>query len=208
MIRQWQPDVMLRARGIGNYGDYYQPEQFVPGGKENTNMPWMSICLLANIFSYDPVAEHYKGAPWIIQNLIDCVAMGGSFMVCLSPDEFGKFHPKAVEQLEETGRWLKVNGKGIYETRARDTWKEGDIRFTRSKDDKQVYAFVNKFPEKKLLIQSVTPNKDSEIYLLGYKKPLKWTMTEQGVIIEIPNELQSPENRPCKYAWGFRFEVE
>jgi len=206
MMRQWQPDVMLRARGIGNYGDYYQPEQFVPGGKENSNMPWMSICLLANIFAYDSVGGHYKGAPWIIHNLIDCVAMGGSFMVCLSPDEFGKFHPRAVEQLEETGRWLKVNGKGIYETRARDIWKEGDIRFTRSKNGKQVYAFVKKFPEKELIIKSVTPEKGSKIYLLGYKKPLKWQQTAEGVKIEIPDELQSPENRACDHAWGFLFQ--
>ncbi|MDR3267199.1 MAG: alpha-L-fucosidase, partial [Tannerella sp.] len=115
-------------------------------------------------------AEHYKGAPWVIHNLIDCVAKGGSFMVCLGPDEFGKFHPKAVEQLEEVGRWLKVNGKGIYETRLRDVWKEGDIWFTRSKDSKQVYAFVNKFPEKELIIQSVTPKKGSKVYLFWLQK--------------------------------------
>jgi alpha-L-fucosidase len=127
-------------------------------------------------------------------------------MVCLSPDEFGKFHPRAVEQLEETGRWLKVNGKGIYETRARDIWKEDDIRFTRSKNGKQVYAFVKKFPEKELIIKSVTPKKGSKIYLLGYKKPLKWQQTAEGVKIEIPDELQSPENRACEHAWGFLFQ--
>src|SRR4029453_5666242 len=33
-IRTLQPDVMLRARGIGNYGDYYTPEGFVPGSRE------------------------------------------------------------------------------------------------------------------------------------------------------------------------------
>ena len=42
-LRKMQPDVMLRARGIGNYGDYYTPEGFVPGGKENTDMPWFVI---------------------------------------------------------------------------------------------------------------------------------------------------------------------
>jgi alpha-L-fucosidase len=28
-LRKLQPDVMLRGRGIGNYGDYYTPEGFV-----------------------------------------------------------------------------------------------------------------------------------------------------------------------------------
>jgi alpha-L-fucosidase len=207
MMRKLQPDVMIRNRGIGNYGDYYQPEQNVPGSIENTNMPWMSICLFGNIFSYDPVAENYKGADWVIHNLIDCVAKGGSFMVCLGPDAKGNFHPTAVKQLEEVGRWLKVNGKGIYETRAREVWKEGDIYFTRSKDRKKVYAFVEKWTGTELIVPSVTPKKGSKIYLFGYKKPLKWTLTEKGVKIILPEDLQKPENRPCEYAWGFEFRV-
>ena len=32
-LRPLQPEVMFRARGIGNYGDYYTPEGFVPGAK-------------------------------------------------------------------------------------------------------------------------------------------------------------------------------
>ena len=30
-LRKIQPEVMFRARGIGNYGDYYTPEKFIPG---------------------------------------------------------------------------------------------------------------------------------------------------------------------------------
>ncbi|MDR3232889.1 MAG: alpha-L-fucosidase [Planctomycetaceae bacterium] len=211
LMRTWQPDVMIRNRGIGNYGDYFQPEQNVPKGVESTNMPWMSICLLGKIFAYDPKAENYKGAGWVIHNLIDCVAKGGSFMVCLGPDEKGKFHPKAIEQLEEVGRWLKVNGKGIYETRDREVWKEGgnegNIKFTRSKDSKTVYAFVEKFPEKELVIESLTPKDGSEVRLLGYDKPLEWRKADdKGIIVTIPDELQSPEKRPCNYAWTFKLE--
>ncbi len=72
---------MLRARGIGNYGDYYTPEGFVPGSKENTNTLWMVIYPLAKGFSYDSDPAHYKGAAWIVSNLVDTVVMGGSFHV-------------------------------------------------------------------------------------------------------------------------------
>jgi alpha-L-fucosidase len=206
LMRQWQPDVMIRARGIGNYGDYYQPEGFVPGEKENTNMPWMVIHTLGDIFAYDNKAEHYKGAPWIIHNIIDCVAKGGSFMVCIGPDKTGKFHPKAVEQLEETGKWLKVNGEGIYETRPRKTWKKGNVYFTRSKDHQQIFAFVEKWPGKEMFIPAVAPVKESNLYMLGYKTPLKWTPIKDGVNVVLPDELQAPENRPCEHAWGFKIE--
>ncbi|KAA6308023.1 hypothetical protein EZS27_040302, partial [termite gut metagenome] len=203
-----QPDVMIRCRGIGNYGDYYQPEGFVPGNKENSNMPWMAICLLGKIFAFDPNGDNYKGAPWIIHNLIDCVAKGGSFMVCIGPDSMGKFHPTAVAQLEETGKWLKVNGTGIYETCLREVWKENDIYFTQTKDHRKVFAFTEKWPGNELVVPSVTPKKGSKVYMLGYNKPLKWTQTDNGLKVAIPDKLQSPENRPCEHAWGFRFEIK
>jgi hypothetical protein len=42
-LRELQPNVMLRARGIGNYGDYYTPEGFVPVDKSNSTIPgWSS----------------------------------------------------------------------------------------------------------------------------------------------------------------------
>ncbi|MDR1130247.1 MAG: alpha-L-fucosidase, partial [Prevotellaceae bacterium] len=209
MMRRLQSDVMIRARGIGNYGDYYTPENFVPESRENTNMPWMVIYPLADYWCYFSDSTKYKTTEWVVHNLVDAVAKGGSFMVGIGPDKTGRFHPTVIERLEAVGQWLKVNGEGIYETRIRDVWKSGDIRFTRSKDNKRVYAFVETFPDRELIIPSVTPKKRSKVRLLGYSKPLKWSSTfDGGVRIEIPAALQSPENRPCKYAWTFKFEVE
>jgi alpha-L-fucosidase len=207
MVRQLQPDVMIRCRGVGNYGDYYTPEGFVPGSKENTNMPWMTIYPLASSFSYDKNGDKYKGAPWIIHNLIDAVAKGGSFMVGIGPDGTGRFHPNAIAQLEEVGRWLAVNGKAIYNTRSREVWKEENIRFTRTKDHTQVFALLEEWPGSELILASVTPKAGSRVYLLGYDKPLTWTTTGNGVKIFIPDELQTQENRPCNTAWAFSFDV-
>ncbi len=204
LIRKWQPEIMIRARGIGSYGDYYTPEGFVPDGKESTNMPWMTIYPLGKSFSYDKEEDNYKGAPWIIHNIIDCAAKGGSFMVGIGPNRYGYFHPKAVEQLEETGSWLKVNDEGIYATRACETWKEETVYFTQSKNRRYVFAFTEEWPGKELIISSVRPRKGSKIYLLGYTNPLRWTLQENGLRIELPESLQVPENRPCNHAWGFK----
>jgi alpha-L-fucosidase len=205
-IRTWQPDVMLRARGIGNYGDYYQPEGWVPkNGDEPSAMPWMAILLLGNRFAFDPNGEHYKGTKWVIHNLIDCVAKGGSFMVCIGPDQTGKFHPAAIKQLEEAGDWLKVNGKGIYETQPCNTWGQDGWYFTRSKDQKRYYAFTEKWfgsnvADNVLTIPHHGTTENSVVRLLGYDKPLKWKPLQGGgLTVEIPDDLQAP----CKYAWGF-----
>jgi alpha-L-fucosidase len=210
-LRKIQPDVMFRNRGVGNYGDYYTPEGFVPGAKENTNMPWMVIYPLGGSFSYIK-GDHFKGTPWIIKNLVDTVAKGGNFMPGIGPDGNGKFDPEAVRELETAGKWLKVNGEAIYETRPREAgfWKQGDaLRFTRSKDHKTIYAISMAWPGKTLSIDSVKPVEGSAITMLGVSEPLRWEYDEaRGLTIEIPSRLQTAANRPCEFAWAVKMHGE
>jgi len=209
-LRKLQPDVMLRARGIGNYGDYYTPEGFVPGSKSNTGMPWMVIYPLAAGFSYDPDASHYKGAGWIVKNIIDTAAKGGSFQVGVGPDGSGRFHPTAIEQLKQAGAWLRVCGDGIYATRPRDAeqWREGDtIRFTRTKDSGTVTCYALQWPGRALVLGSVRPRPGSKIAMFGYPEPMKWTFdSATGLKVEIPESLQDESRRPNAFAWGWTIQ--
>jgi alpha-L-fucosidase len=207
LLRKLQPNVMLRARGIGNYGDYYTPEGFVPGNKENTDTPWFVIYPLGSSFSYESEASKHKGPAWIVQNIIECAAKGGNFMVGVGPDGDGQFHPTAKEHLREAGAWLRVNGNAIYATRERsgDLWREGNgIRFTRAKDGKTVYAFALSWPGQKLRLGSVVPRPGSSVHLLGYDRPLDWQMDPaSGLTIDLPEALQDESHRPCRFAWTF-----
>jgi alpha-L-fucosidase len=202
---------MLRARGIGNYGDYYTPEGFVPGSKSNTDVPWMVIYPLASGFSYDPNESNYKGAAWIVKNIVDTAAKGGNFQVGVGPDGTGRFHPRAVEQLKQTGAWLRVCGSGIYATRPREgeLWREGDtIRFTRTKDNRTTYCFSLQWPGHALTLQSVRPKPGSKILMFGYPEPMKWTWdSATGIKIEIPEQLQMENRRPNEYAWGWTIQT-
>jgi alpha-L-fucosidase len=210
LLRSLQPDVMLRARGIGNYGDYYTPEGFVPGSKENTAMPWFVIYPLARSFSYDPDPARYKGGGWIVRNLVDAVAKGGGFMVGIGPDAQGRFHPAAIENLKEAGGWLRVNGEAIYGTRPRDgeLWHESDhVRFTRSKDGSVVYAIADEWPGTTLTLRTVRAREGSAVTLLGVPEPLEWTQDGQGLSIRLPASLADPTRRPCGIAWAFRIQT-
>lgn len=210
ILRKIQPDCMFRARGIGNYGDYYTPEGFVPGSKENTDMPWMVIYPLANSFSYDPEESHYKGGAWIVRNLIDSVAKGGNFMVGIGPDASGRWHPEAVRDLEYAGRWLKVNGEAIYGTRPRpgSFYREGnDIYFTRTKDWKYTYAICTGWPGRTLSIQTMRPRKGTDVMMLGYGEKLPWNYKGDGFTLDLPECLQDESGRPCETAYSFRFEA-
>jgi alpha-L-fucosidase len=206
-FRKIQPDVMFRARGIGNYGDYYTPEAFFPGDKSNTDMPWFVIYPYGKWFSYIK-NDHFKGVDWIINNLTDIVAKGGNFMIGIGADSSGRFDPQVIVAIKQAGDWLKINGEAIYATRPREDslWKEGDaIRYTRTKDKKTVYAISRVWPGQVLKLKTVRPKKGSQIFMLGWEKPLEWKYNKlAGLTIFLPAELQEYSNRPCKLAWSFK----
>jgi alpha-L-fucosidase len=211
-LRKIQPDVMFRARGIGNYGDYYTPEGFVPGAKENSDAPWFVIYPLGNGFSYDSDPLQYKGAKWIITNLIDSAAKGGNFMVGIGPDGDGRFAPQAIAQLREAGRWLKKNGVGIYATRARDgeLWHEGDhVRFTRSKDQKTVYAHSLVWPGGKLALKTVRVRPGGKVVFLGQPTAkVTWEQAADGsLIIHTPEALRAGLSAEEQFAFSFAIDV-
>lgn len=204
-IRELQPDVMLRNRGIDNYGDYYTPERVVPGSQESkSDKPWFCIYPLGSDFSYEPDAAKHKGAAWIVGNLVDTVAKGGGLMVGIGPSPHGEFHPEAVRQMKAAGAWLKVNGEAIYATRPRDgaKWSEGNsIRYTCSKDKRFVYAILTAWPGAQVTLKSVRPKIGSKVVFLGSQTALRWKFdSANGTTIAIP------ENRPCDYAWSLKIE--
>jgi len=211
-LRKIQPDVMLRARGIGNYGDYYTPEGFVPGSKENTNMPWFVIYPLSKAFSYDPTEKDYKGGKWIIRNLVDAVAKGGRFMVGIGADENGRFHPKAIQDLQDAGAWLKINGPAIYDSEARDgdDWKEGnDIRFTRNHNGTNIYAIALKWPGDTLMLKTVKPATNAQITLLGSSATIAWTYSAaKGLVMQLPAQDPAKADAPDSYAYAFKITVD
>lgn len=207
-MRELQPNVMLRARGIGNYGDYYTPENFVPSSKEATEMPWFVIYPLGSSFSYESDSAKYKGTKWLIDNLIDATAKGGNFMVGVGPDAMGSFHPTAVNQLKDAGRWLKSNGEGIYATRPRpgDLWTDGaNLRFTRSKNEDTIYCFTLQWPGDLLTIPTLHDGEIKSVQMLGYPEKLsfRWDGT-RGLLVDIPERLRVAANHSENYAWGFK----
>ncbi len=212
MARKLQPDALFRNRGIGAYGDYHTPENWIPESpvSPESKLPWMVIYNLAKLYSYDPDPANYKPGGEIISKLVDVVAKGGNFMVILGPDAKGNFHPEAVKRLEYVGDWLKVNGEAIYGTRPRegDLWKEGMYtRFTRTKDKKFVYAIARQWPGERFTLKTLRAKPGSTIRMLGVDEPLAWKNNAAGELeIEIPAKLQDPANRPCPQAWAFRIE--
>jgi alpha-L-fucosidase len=210
-LRELQPDVMLRNRGIGNYGDYFTPERAVPASVVGSEKPWFCINPLGTDFSYDPNGANYKGTGWIVHTLVDTVAKGGGLMVGVGPSANGEFHPEAVKQMKSTGTWLSVNGEAIYATRPRDgeRWEDGEaVRYTRSKNRHLVFAMLTEWPGAEVVLKNVRPKERSRVVMLGADTALEWQFdSSRGTIVRIPTNLQSAANRPCEHAWTLKFET-
>jgi len=216
MARRLQPEMLMRHRGIGPYGDYCTPERVIPEGADEVvalEKPWQVIYPGGKHFSH-VWNDEYKDPRWILENLIDVAAKGGNFQVGFGPLPTGEWPVQVVGRLEEVGRWLRVNGEAIYGTRSCRVFREGaDVRFTRSKDGKYVYAVFLRWPPdgfalKSVRLKSVRPAADGRVTMLGVEQSLKWSRDERYLEIEIPEALNDEANRPCAGPCVFKIEVE
>jgi alpha-L-fucosidase len=206
MARKLQPQIMMRNRGIGDYGDYETPEGEIPEDPSKVNRPWQVIYPCGTGFSYKK-HDKYKPKEWVLESLIDIVAKGGNFQVGFGPDPNGKWPTEMIERVNYVGDWLKVNGEAIYATRPYIRYREGeDIRFTRSKDGRFVYIISLKWPGKTLNTSLVKAQAGSAIRMLGANQKMKWSQFANSLTIEIPPAIAS--KKPCEQAYVFKVECE
>jgi alpha-L-fucosidase len=171
--------------------------------------------------------QHYKSAREVIHGLIDRVARGGGLVLNLSPKSDGTFPQAQIDVLHEIGEWLEVNGEAIYGTRPWKIQSEGgtqkligrkwhfdgldasDIRFTRSKDGRHLYAIALGWPENgRLTIATLgRQTRISEggirriVLLNGQEEELEWTRDAESLRVALPetSDRESP-------AWAIRIE--
>ena len=206
MARQLQPNILLRNRGIGQYGDYETPEQTIPEDPNKVKRPWQVIYQCGGGFAYHENGS-YKSQEWILESLIDIVAKGGNFQAGFGPDPSGMFPQKMIDRVTYVGDWLKVNGECIFATRPYLRYHEGSgLRFTRSKDKRVVYIIALKWPGETLRSKLIKPKEGSAVRMIGVDKDLKWRMDGDTLVIEMPQELQDESKRPCKQAYAFKVE--
>ena len=139
-----------------------------------------------------------------IDMFVDIVSHGGNLLLIVNLDGQGALPKIQENRLQDIGKWLKVNGEGIYATRPYKQQKEGSVSYTQSKDGQYVYAIIQEWPGSELHLKGVKPTKSSKIELLGYNKPLEWINSNEGITVKLPVQLQNEKSRPCEYAWVFK----
>lgn len=165
----------------------------------------------------------YKSAGDIIGDLVDVVSKNGALLLNVGPKADGTIPDKEQAMLREIGRWLQINGDGIYNTRTWDIYGEGpteipegeftdtkrspftsqDIRFT--KKDNVLYAFLLAYPEEgEALITSLGNSASvniANVTMLGSDDNITWSQDEDGLHLSVPSE------KPCDYVFTYAIEL-
>ncbi len=193
----------LCKRDWGKVGDYYCTE-YGTGFDRPAKKPWEENRGMGTSYGYNrnEDIDDYKTAAELVHFLVEMVSKGGNLLLAVGPTADGRIPVIMQERLLQIGRWLKVNGPAIYDSRRyrTDLYREGFVRYTAKGDD--VYAICLQWPGKKLALQAVKPTKNTTVTMLGRPGELKYQTREGKLVIEVPQ--LTIDRLPCRYAWTFR----
>jgi alpha-L-fucosidase len=142
--------------------------------------------------------EHYTASAILIRELVDIVARGGNFAPTVGPTATGTIPWVQAQRLLAIGWWLRRFGEAIYGTRRWDrpsgmTADGLDVRFTASTD--AVHAILLGTPPDSTVELDVGLLEGAEVRLGDQPTSLRWTRTDRGVRIELPEP--APPGEPA-----------
>lgn len=174
--------------------------------------PWQTDTSIGDWF-YN---KHWKFRPvsWVVHMLVDNVSKNGNLLLNVVQRPDGSLDPEVEQMLHELATWTKVHGEAIYGSRPWQVYGESrmrvrgghfqedyaytakDIRFTTK--GATLYATALGWPEDgKLVVHSLAKPKGQKINhiesisLLGSRAKLKWTQTEEGLVVTLPKRMVS-----------------
>ncbi len=183
MARTHQPGLLIVDRTIHGKNENYQtPERSIPDVQQS--FPWESCITLSNDWGWIPNTQ-FKSAAQVVALLTEVTAKGGNLLLGVGPTPEGIIQPEVVERLSDIGKWLKINGKAIYNTRNTPVYHSGNVWFTADKNKTTLYAIL--VPSKEdntsgfIEWEGNVPLLGSKMILLKDGKPVKWTFKNNKV---------------------------
>ncbi|MEN6307923.1 MAG: alpha-L-fucosidase, partial [Anaerohalosphaeraceae bacterium] len=118
-------------------------------------------------YNWQDTDENVITSKAFIDMFVEIVAHGGNLLLVVNLNEQGALPNVQENRLKDIGKWLAVNGEGIYATRPFYPYVDGTTAYTQSKEGHIIYAILKEWPGKELNLKGIHPVKDSKISMLG-----------------------------------------
>ncbi len=177
-----QPDCMITRGAIAS------PEQTVPGLPPKE--VWETCMTLGTQWQYMPQQlDHLKDGNRVVEILIETRAKGGALLLNLGPRPDGTINELQEDIMREVALWNFVNRESVLGVRPWIVTNEGNIWFTKAKDEDSVYVFLTKQQDwgrkerREFVIGSVEVSDQTKISVVGHNgKAIEYTkMTPEEV---------------------------
>lgn len=132
----------LQPNAVVTRGAMETPEQRVPG--EAIDAPWESCITMGTQWHYKPTHEVYKSGTELIELLVETRAKGGNLLLNVGPKPDGELAIEQEERLREMALWHFAFGEAVDGVRPWMVTNEGDVWFTKKKNEDTVYAIITK----------------------------------------------------------------
>ncbi|GAA3638254.1 alpha-L-fucosidase [Flavivirga jejuensis] len=153
-------------------GEMKTPEQKIPDSAMPG--PWETCMTMGTQWQYKPTNEIYKDGTDLIEKLIEIRAKGGNFLMNVGPKPNGDIPIEQEERLREIALWMFVNNEAIKDVRPLPTIiKDGDMWFTKNKDENTAYVFITKQKNwfkgfrRNFLLKNIKATSSTAISVLG-----------------------------------------
>jgi alpha-L-fucosidase len=196
-IRDMRDDILINNRvdkgfkgmagmtdSVAKYaGDYGTPEQRIGGF--NRDYPWESCITVGDQWAWKP-NEKLKSVDNIVHTLIKTVGGDGNLLLNVGPMPDGRIEPRQVDLLKGVGKWLTVNGEGVYGTRG-GPFLPGD-KMASTHKGQFVYLHVMDKTIKEIRLPLPQGVKATRVSILGGKS-VSYDNREKELLIRVPENI-------------------
>jgi alpha-L-fucosidase len=203
---EWGKDVVTTYKHFDRgFHNASAVEDYERGGPADLVYPYWQTdeSIASGSWSYTKGLSYYSSQQMIHQ-LIDRVSKNGNMMLNVAPTAEGEIPQAQRNVLNDFGVYLNRNGESIYSTRAWAVYGEGptkmgggsfvtpkagtntDIRFTRTKDNRVLYATVLGWPSGTLTITTLSSNRIN----LGTLTSVQLLGSAAGTYVNLPSRTQ------------------
>ncbi len=141
--------------------------------------------------------EDYLTSKELVHMLVDLVSRGSNFLLNIGPTPDGRIPVIMQERLLDIGRWLEVNGEGIYSTVRYMNSSNENIRYT--KKDDTLYAFILKFPYGEFTLNEVDFDPELKAEFLG--NDITPVISDDNGKVKLSFPAVDPDSLKTQYAY-------